>query len=86
MENIIGIQLRKQELPKPVEKKDTKGWLKYGPDNLYPEFIFGLYQNCSLLQSVINGIADYVAGAGITDEFLADDIVNSKHETLLTVI
>ena len=42
-----------------------------------------MYQNSAILQSVINGTADYVFGSGVISAF---DVVNDKYETLEDVV
>lgn len=48
---------------KEVRGKDI---IEYGDRNLYPQYLFNLYQNVSVLRSIINGIADYACGENIT--------------------
>ena len=57
-----------------------KKYVGYGDDNRYPDYLFDLYQNSTILQSIINGIIDYVAGQGVDGAFL-NDMVNSDGET-----
>ena len=40
--------------------------IEYGDRNLYPQYLFNLYQNVSVLKSIVNGIADYVCGENVT--------------------
>lgn len=39
----------------------------WGDRNKLPDFLYELYENCTTLQSVINGITDYVYGAGVVN-------------------
>lgn len=57
-----------------------KKYVGYGKDNKYPEYLFSLYQNSTILQSIINGIIDYTIGQGVTGRFLSDQ-VNVDGET-----
>ena len=34
----------------------------YGTDNRYPEYLYGLYNDCTSLKTVVDGTAEYVAG------------------------
>lgn len=61
-------------------KMAGKKYVGYGKDNKYPEYLFGLYQNSTILQSIINGIIDYTIGQGVTGRFLSDQ-VNVDGET-----
>ena len=64
--------------------KETKiagrKYVGYGEDNKYPDYLFSLYQNSTILQSVINGIIDYAVGQGVTCIHL-NDVVNADGET-----
>lgn len=42
-----------------VKGKDFCGW---GNDNKYPDFLYGLFKDSATLQSIINGITDFVLG------------------------
>lgn len=58
-------------------------YVSWGKDNRYPQDLYGLYENSAILQSVINGTADYVFGGGVISAF---DVVNDKNETLEDVV
>ena len=50
-------------VPTFVEKNITgKTYLNYGIDNQFPNYLWELYLRSALLQSIINGTADYVVG------------------------
>lgn len=51
-------------IPSSREVK-TKTYVTYGERNDYPNFIYGLYSNCPSLQTIVNGLADYVVGDGV---------------------
>lgn len=75
------IENRSKVIPVMKETKITgKKYVGYGEDNKYPEYLFSLYQNSTILQAIINGIMDYAIGQGVTSEFLTDQ-VNSDGET-----
>lgn len=57
-----------------------KKYVGYGEDNKYPEYLFSLYQNSTVLQSIINGIIDYAIGQGVVGNFLTEE-VNRDGET-----
>lgn len=57
-----------------------KKWIGYGEDNKYPDYLFSLYQNSTILQSIINGIVDYAIGQGVDCDFLSTK-VNEDGET-----
>ena len=85
--NFAVVEPRSAAIPKPVEKKSygSGKYVTYGEDNAYPDFLLRCYEECSTLQSIINGLADYVAGAGfLTGD--AERIVNEKGETYLSLV
>lgn len=49
-------------VPEFIEKINKGGFLSYGADNTLPVFLYDLYCNSSILQSIINGTADFVFG------------------------
>lgn len=57
-----------------------KKYIGYGEDNKYPDYLFSLYQNSTILQSIINGIIDYAIGQGVSGTFLNEQ-VNRDGET-----
>lgn len=60
-----------------------KDYVFLGEDNDLPNHFLELYNECSILQSIINGTADYVAGKGIEGE---DFIVNRNNETINEIL
>ena len=66
-------------------KVNNKGYVFFGSDNNVPEQLFNLYNDCTILQTVINGTADYIAGAGLVDE-KQDIIINRQDEKLSDLI
>ena len=81
------VEPRAAFVPKPVEKKNssTAKYVSYGEDNLYPDYLLSCYEDCAVLQSVINGLSDYVAGSGFAtgNEKL---VVNEKGMTLVELV
>lgn len=70
-------------VPKPVESVQRgKDMVTFGEDNQYPQFLFGLYSDCSLLQSLVNGTSQYISGNGFTNDELDSITVNQSGETL----
>lgn len=70
-----------------INGRDFVAW---GADNKYPEFLSNLYQNCSTLSSIINGMTDFVCGNEITvtnyvenDGILEDEIRNLVRDYLI---
>lgn len=79
--NFAIIENRTKIIPVLKESKITgKKYISYGEDNRYPEYLFSLYQNSTILQSIINGIVDYAVGQGVKGNFLTEQ-VNVDGET-----
>ena len=52
-----------EEIPKQVEVEGRgNGYINWGENNLYPEFLFELYQNVPTLSSIIEALSDYATG------------------------
>ena len=64
------------EIPQPIQNTNKKGLVEFGTDNRFPQYLYECYSNCSLLQSLCNGLTDYVCGNGITDDQLDELKVN----------
>lgn len=73
-----------ENVSKELQGKDFILW---GNDNRYPDFLFDLYTNCTTLQSVINGTADFIVGDDITCNVPRFQTkVNKKGETIKDII
>lgn len=71
-----------------LEKKiNGKDFISWGSDNKYPNFLWGLYNTCSTLQTIINGTGDYVCGDDIVCNVSGfTSTVNKKGETMSDII
>ena len=50
-------------IPKLEETSySNRNFIYYGSDNLYPEYLYGLYNDVSSLKTIVDGTSDYVAG------------------------
>lgn len=63
-----------KEIPKPVINTRNDGWLTWGADNKYPNYLFNLYENSSQFSAIASTMKDYLLG---------DEIVN--HTSLSTI-
>ena len=80
-QNFAIIENRTKIIPVMDEVKITgKKYMGFGKDNQYPQYLFSLYRNSTILQSVINGIVDYAVGQGVKSLFLTEQ-VNTDGET-----
>lgn len=53
-------------IPTFIEKENSgKPYLNYGNDNRFPNYLWELYLRSAVLQSIINGTADYAGGDNI---------------------
>lgn len=52
---------------KPVEKKVTgQNWIEYGEKNMYPNYLYDLYQNSTSLHTLVDACKDYIGGDKVT--------------------
>lgn len=71
-------------MPEPKEiVRSGFDYVSWGQNNKFPQELYEMYLNSAILQSVINGTADYVFGGGILSVF---DVVNSNFETLDDIV
>lgn len=70
------------EVPVMIEQKTSKDWMSYGKDNHFPDYLWNLYLRSALLQSIVNGTADFVLGEGTTSTIpLLGSEVNKEGDT-----
>lgn len=55
-----------------VENYDRKGWLSYGSDNLYPQYLKSLAKTSPVHGALVKGIADMIAGKSISATSVID--------------
>ena len=57
---------REAKIPMPTEKqKAGQQWVAWGEDNLYPQFLVGLYYNSSIHQGIVNSKVKYISSNGL---------------------
>ena len=78
--NFTKLVNKTKEIPQ-LEVKQVKNckYLKYGSDNLYPQYLFDLYNNSSQMNAIITTMKNYIIGNGIVSNY--KKIVNRKYET-----
>ena len=65
----------------------NKEYIYYGTDNLYPEYLFGLYTDVCSLRGIIDGTSNYVAGDdAVCNEQGFSSAMNKKGDTLRNII
>ena len=52
----------------PVEIVAKEGWVKWGIDNLYPQFLWSLYVNSPIHGGIVNSKNTFISGAGLKYE------------------
>lgn len=67
------------------EKVRGKEYISYGKNNLFPTYLWDLYNTVASLQSIINGTVDFICGDNISFKD-RDNVVNSKGETVLDIV
>ena len=70
------------------EKKiNGKDFISWGDNNKYPDFLLECYNNCTTLQTLINGTADYVNGDDIVCNVPKfTDKINFKGDTIKDLV
>lgn len=69
-----------EAIPQPIENDSRKNYISWGADDMYPNFLYDLYLNCSTLQSIIDGTVNYIGGDGIQSN-TGQKTANFKGET-----
>ncbi|WP_428329050.1 phage portal protein [Mucilaginibacter sp.] len=63
------VRFNQHVTPPPVERiqsNSDKVFVRYGIDNLYPNFLLKLFNECPLHKGIINSKIDYIIGDGLT--------------------
>lgn len=51
----------------PNEKEvKGQGWVQYGDKNIYPNYLYDLYSNCTTLKTLIDTCTSYICGDNVT--------------------
>lgn len=75
-----------KEIPQPVINHKNEGFLTWGTDNKYPQYLYTLYTNSSQMSSIIKTMIDYITGDEIVNNSRLQDAVNRKGETMNDLI
>lgn len=54
------------DVPEAIEEVSKKGWVKWGKDNLYPQFLWYMFYNSPIHQGIVNTKIDYISSGGLT--------------------
>jgi hypothetical protein len=63
-----------------VESIDQKGWVRYGENNLYPQYLRSLTRKSSVHGALVKRIAKMIAGKGVTNEQLTPIIPHIAYD------
>lgn len=78
----IGQSLE-DNIVRPVEVDSHKGFIGWGDNNSYAEYLNSLYEGVATLHSIIEGSAEFVVGNAISiDDSVYAEKVNDKGETI----
>jgi hypothetical protein len=70
----------------PVETVAKEGWVKWGIDNLYPQFLWSLYVNSPIHGGIINSKNTFISGAGLNYEGVENwDEINKNGRSKYTL-
>ena len=72
---------------RPVETTTARGFISWGKNNDFPDYLLDLRQNVSTLRALEDGLRDYIAGDGVEINVAQfQDQVNSKGQTLEDIL
>lgn len=61
---LTTIKLNNVEVPEFTESINTNGWINFGVDNLYPQYLIGLSNKSSKHSSILKHKANFISGNG----------------------
>lgn len=62
----VRVLFNEIDIPEGVEEVSKKGWVKWGKDNLYPQFLWYMVYNSPIHQGIVNTKVDYISSGGLT--------------------
>ena len=72
--NIVNVQLQEYQPVSSVERVDRGGWVAFGVNNLFPQYLRELSESSPVHGSLCISIGDMIAGKGITTNVGQDRI------------
>lgn len=74
-------------IPSNVEGEGLKNYITWGKDNMYPQYLYGLFNDVSTLKTIIMGTADYVCGNDVKCSKKGFEIeINKKGDTMRELV
>jgi len=70
-----------ENTPQYVEKANRNGWIDWGVNNLYPQYLISLVNRSPLHNAIINMKASMIAGNGFVDANYSDETLKFIHNT-----
>lgn len=81
-DNLITVKFARAEQPKFEERKG-KGYVEFGADNNYPQYLLGLYNESPKHGAIIKGKVNYIYGKGFKDITTPANTQGESWNTLL---
>lgn len=78
--NFTTIVSETKEIPEPVINSKSDGWLTWGSDNKYPNYLYGLYEHSSQFFSIASAMKDYILGDEVVN-YTGLERINRKGDT-----
>lgn len=71
----------------PTERDSNRGFVTWGDNNDYPEYLNNLYSNVATLHAIIEGTVDFISGNAVNvDDIVWSQQVNDKGDTMTELI
>lgn len=71
----VKVQMAKYEAVPTTENYNRKGWIEFGKDNLYPNYLIDLYDSCPVHGALSTSIIEMISGKGLEgDQALIDSL------------
>jgi hypothetical protein len=64
MSNVQQFNFAKYQPTEAIEKENRAGYIDYGDNNLYPQYLINLYHNSPIHNALVNSIAFMISGKG----------------------
>lgn len=80
-------QVAESNIVLPTEKDSSRGFITWGDNNDYPEYLNDLYANVATLHAIIEGTADMIAGNSVEiDDIAWSEKINDKEDTIQDLV
>lgn len=71
----------------PTERDSNRGFVTWGDNNDYPEYLNNLYSNVATLHAIIEGTADMIAGNSVEiNDITWSEKINDKGDTIQDLV